>query len=285
MHANLLRLRDRFGSGPRISLRLMEATPTLEGWRFARDHGFGAVAEFGFWVKNIDQLLASGLAGAHVVLDHCAGLSDEQWKAVAACGAAVALVPRSDPHYGLGRVTPVLATNRHGIQEAISSDNEFEYGLDLFSEMRTLMTVQRGGAFAAAEAEEADSPAPYGVRDALRAATVGGALAAGLQYEIGTLVAGARADLTVLSLDRLRPVASHLGAAVAYASVDDVDTVVVDGILRKSGGELVSVDRAALVRDAEASRDRLLEQIGTSAEELRFSGQIAVQQLDSGTNP
>ena len=278
VHENLLRLRDRFGSDPRITLRLMEVTPTLEGWRFAKEHGFGAVAEFGFWVGNIDELLTSGLPGPHVVLDHCAGLSDEQWKAIAACGAAVALVPRSDPHYGLGTVTPVLATNRHGIQEAISSDNEFEYGLDLFTEMRTLMMVQRGGAFAAAQAEEADAPAPYGVRDALRAATVGGALAAGLQDEIGTLVAGARADVTVLSLDRLRPVASHIGAAVAYASVADVDTVIVDGILRKSGGELVGVDRAALVHDAEASRDRLLGQIGTSAEELRFSGQIAVQQ-------
>ena len=278
VHQNLLRLRDRFGSHSRIDLRLMEVTPTLEGWRFAKEHGFGAVAEFGFWVENVDDLLTSGLAGPHIVLDHCAGLSDEQWKAVAGCGAAVALVPRADPHYGLGAVTPVLATNRHGIQEAISSDNEFEYGLDLFTEMRTLMMVQRGGAFAAAQAQEADAPAPYGVRDALRAATVGGALAAGLQNEIGTLVPGAKADLTVMSLDRLRPVASHIGAVVAYASVADVDTVIVDGVLRKSGGELVGVDRAALVRDAEASRDRLLAQIGTSADELRFSGQLTVPQ-------
>ena len=90
-------------------------------------------------------------------------------------------------------------------------------------------------------------------------------------------MAGAKADLTVLSLERLRPVASHIGAAVAYASVADVDTVVVDGILRKSCGELVDVDRAALVRDAEASRDRLLGMIGTSAEELRFAGHVAVQ--------
>lgn len=278
VHDNLLRLRDRFGSDPRITFRLMEVAPTLEGWRFAKEHGFGVVAEFGFWVENIDELLASGLPGPDTVLDHCAGLSDEQWKAVAGCGAAVALVPRSDPHYGLGSVTPVLATNRQGIQEAISSDNEFEYGLDLFSEMRMLMMVQRAGAFAAAQAGDGDAPAPYGVRDAIRAATVGGALAAGLQYEIGTLAQGAKADLTVLSLDRLRPVASHIGAAVAYATVADVDTVVVDGILRKSGGQLVGVDRAALVRDAEASRDRLLGQIGTSAEDLRFSGQIPVQQ-------
>ena len=167
VHENLLRLRDRFESLPRLTLRLMEVGPTVDGWRFAQQHGFGAVAEFGFWTENLDELLASGLLGPHITLDHCAGLSDEQWKAVAASGAAVALVPRSDPHYGLGAVTPVLACNHHGIQEAISSDNEFEYGLDLFTEMRMLMTVQRGGAFAAADAHEPDAPTPYGVRDAL----------------------------------------------------------------------------------------------------------------------
>lgn len=274
VHANLARLSDQFGSLPRITFGLMEVVPTLSGWSFVREHGLRAVAEFGTWVENIDELLGSGLVGPQVVLNHCAGLSDQQWETVAASGAAVVLVPRSDPHYGLGSVTPVLTCNRHGIQEAISSDNEFEYGLDPFTEMRMLMATQRGGAFAAAQAEEPQAPAPYGVRDALRAATVGGSRAAGLEDQIGTLAPGSKADITVISLDGLRPIASHIGAAVAYASVADVDTVVVDGILRKSGGALVGVDSDALVRDAEASRDRLLAQIGTSAEEMRFAGRL-----------
>ena len=46
--------------------------------------------------------------------------------------------------YGLGGFSPVLQANRHGIQEGISSDNELTYGHDLFTEMRTLLTVQRG---------------------------------------------------------------------------------------------------------------------------------------------
>ena len=116
VHENLLRLRDRFGSLPRLTLRLMEVRPTLLGWRFAQQHGFGAVAEFGPWVKNMDELLASGLLGPHITLDHCAGLTEEQWKAVAASGAAVALAPRSDPHYGIGAVAPVEECNRNGIQ-------------------------------------------------------------------------------------------------------------------------------------------------------------------------
>lgn len=112
VHANLLRLRDQFGSLPRVTFGLMEVTPTLSGWGFAREHGFVAVAEFGTWVENIDELLGSGLLGPHIVLDHCVGLSGQQWDAVAASGASVVLVPRSDPHYGLGAVTPVLACNR-----------------------------------------------------------------------------------------------------------------------------------------------------------------------------
>ena len=45
-------------------------------------------------------------------------------------------------------------------------------GYDIFSEMRTLVTVQRGLSFGAEFGGEADVPARYGPRDALRAATV-----------------------------------------------------------------------------------------------------------------
>lgn len=68
------------------------------------------------------------------------------------------------------------------------------------------------------------------------------------------------------------------GRAVVQAGAS-VITLGPDGDLV---GDIVIRDdrivRAALVRDAEGSRDRLLGQIGTSAEELRFSGQIAVPQ-------
>ena len=76
VHANLLRLRGRFGSDPRITLRLMDVADA-GGLALRQGDGSGAVAEFGFWTEGIDQLLTSGLGGPHVVLDQCAGLSDE----------------------------------------------------------------------------------------------------------------------------------------------------------------------------------------------------------------
>jgi 5-methylthioadenosine/S-adenosylhomocysteine deaminase len=90
----------------------------------------------------------------------------------------------------------------------------------------------------------------------------------------GVLRPGAKADLTVFSLNRLRPIASHLGAVVSYAESQDVTAVVVDGVPRKWAGEVLGVDREELARQAEASRDRLLKQIGVDVDSLRFAGSL-----------
>lgn len=271
----LLTLREMYDDDM-IRIRLMQAFPTLDGWRFAVEHGLGVVSEIGGWVADLDTFVDSGYLGSSFTLDHCAGLSSEQWSRIADSGAAVALAPRSDPHYGLGVAAPVLEAERAGVQVALSSDNEFEYGSHIFEEMRQLMSAQRGASFSAAQAGEDDVPTPWGARDALRAATVGGALAADLADRIGVLAPGAKADLVLLSTERLRPIASELGAAVSYATARDVDTVVVDGRLRKWAGQLVGVDWAGLVQRGENSRDQLLAQVGSSAEALRFTGQLVL---------
>jgi 5-methylthioadenosine/S-adenosylhomocysteine deaminase len=76
----------------------------------------------------------------------------------------------------------------------------------------------------------------------------------------------------VFSLDRLRPIASHLGAVVSYAQSQDVSAVIVDGVPRKWAGEVLGVDRAELAAQAEVSRDRLLKEAGIDVEDLRFAG-------------
>jgi cytosine/adenosine deaminase-related metal-dependent hydrolase len=193
------------------------------------------------------------------------------WRAIADSGAAVNLVPRSDSQYGLGGFSPVLQANRHGIQEGISSDNELSYPHDLFAEMRTLLTIQRGLSFAAEYAGEPDVPPRYGVEDVLRAATVGGAINAGLRDEIGTIEVGKKADIVVIALDevttKLR--GSDIGVVVNSGSATAVDTVFVDGKVKKWGGELVGVDYDALAHQGEASRAALLERFGATTDDIR----------------
>ena len=251
---------------------MFDVTPSAESWTFAAQNGFDVVAEMGMWIADLDALLATGLMHEGHTYNHCAGLSERQWRLIADSGAAVNMVPRSDSQFGLGAFIPILQANRLGLQEGISCDNELSYGYDMFTEMRTLITVQRGLSFGAEFGGEEDVPARYGPRDALRAATVGGALNAGLTERIGSLRPGKRADVVVLDLDRVptRPFGSLVGTAVNFAGVGNVDLVFVDGVVRKCQGRLVGIDYDAIVDQAERSREDLLNQFGVSLEDIRF---------------
>jgi 5-methylthioadenosine/S-adenosylhomocysteine deaminase len=271
---DLMRLRDEHFSSPDqlLTLRMFDMTPSVESWTFANEHGFDVVAEMGMWIPDLDALLATGLMHEGHTYNHCAGLSETQWRLIAGSGAAVNMVPRSDSQFGLGAFIPILEANRHGLREGISCDNELSYGYDIFSEMRTLVTVQRGLSFGAEFAGEADVPARYGPRDALRAATAGGALNAGLADRIGSLTPGKRADVVVLDLDLVptRPFGSLAGTVVNFAGIGNVDLVFVDGVVRKCGGRLVGLDYDAVVADAERSRESLLNGFGVSLDDVRF---------------
>ena len=48
-----------------------------------------------------------------------------------------------------------------------------------------------------------------------------------------------------------------------------VDTVFIDGRVKKWGGELVEVDYAQLAREGEASRTYLLKRFGVTTDEMR----------------
>ena len=271
---DLLRLRDQYFSSTDqlLTLRMFDITPSPESWKFAADNGFDVVAEMGTWIPELDGLLATKLMHQGHTYNHCSGLSDEQWKLIADSGAAVNVVPRSDSQFGLGAFIPILQANRLGIQEGISGDNELSYGYDIFTEMRTLVTVQRGSTFAAEFAGEKDVPRRYGPRDALRAATAGGALNARLTDKIGTLTPGKKADLVVLDLDQVptKLFGSLAGTVVNFAGVANVDAVFVAGAVKKWAGKLVGLDYAALVAEAEVSRESLLNRFGVSLDDILF---------------
>jgi 5-methylthioadenosine/S-adenosylhomocysteine deaminase len=271
---DLLRLREEYfsSSAQLLTLRMFDMAPSVESWRFAAENGFDVVAEMGVWIPELDALLATGMMREGHTYNHCSGLTDEQWRRIAASGAAVNMVPRSDSQFGLGGFVPILQANRLRLQEGISCDNELSYGYDIFAEMRTLLTVQRGLAFTAQANGESDVPPLYGPRDALRAATVGGALNAGLAGDVGSLSPGRKADVIVLDLDQVptKPFGSLAGTAVSYSSAANVESVFVGGAVKKWKGTLVDLDYAAAVAAAELSRESLIGRLGLSLDEIRF---------------
>jgi cytosine/adenosine deaminase-related metal-dependent hydrolase len=93
------------------------------------------------------------------------------------------------------------------------------------------------------------------------AATVGGARSLG-RDDLGRLMPGAKADIVIIDLaraDSLRygPVRDPIKSLVECGIGDDVDTVIVDGIVRVEGGRIPGVDFAALRVRAQEAAERV----------------------------
>jgi cytosine/adenosine deaminase-related metal-dependent hydrolase len=153
-----------------------------------------------------------------------------------------------------------------GINIALGSDT---YPRDLVMQMRTASYLGKvtGKSVQAASAAEV-----------FEAATLGGARALG-RDDLGRLAPGAKADLVVVDLsgrDTLRygPVRDPIKALVECGIGDDVETVVVDGVVRMEGRRIPGVDLADLRARAQADGEAVWaglqawEPLGRTADEM-----------------
>jgi cytosine/adenosine deaminase-related metal-dependent hydrolase len=138
------------------------------------------------------RLLAdAGLLGPNVAAAHCVVVDDEEIALLAEHGASVVHCARSNALLGCG-IAPVAALRAAGVTVGLGTDSPASTpSFDIWEELRT--------ALYAARARE-QRPDALSAADALELATLGSARALGLGDEVGSLVPGKRADLTVLSL-------------------------------------------------------------------------------------
>jgi cytosine/adenosine deaminase-related metal-dependent hydrolase len=93
----------------------------------------------------------------------------------------------------------------------------------------------------------------------LRHATAEGAIAVGLGDVTGTLTPGKKADVILVRADALNmaPIHDPATQVVLCGQPRNVDTVFIDGVCRKRGGELVNVDVKQVVETAGEAVRRL----------------------------
>jgi 5-methylthioadenosine/S-adenosylhomocysteine deaminase len=95
--------------------------------------------------------------------------------------------------------------------------------------------------------------------DVLRMATRDGARLL-MHDDVGRIVPGAKADLTLVNLDNARcmPVHRPESALVYNATGPDVHTVIVDGQILLDAGRVTILDEAALLEECRQAARRLL---------------------------
>ena len=191
---------------------------------------------------------ACGLLDARLIAAHCIHLDKADIARLGAAGMTVAHAPIGNAR--AGDAAPILALEAAGARIALCTDT---MSADMFEAMRTAIATARlraGGMTAAADIDAAK---------VLGWATRSGATALGLADEIGSIEPGKKADLILLDrrAPNLAPVIDGLGVLVHGASGLNVDSVVIDGVVRLRRGRPVGFDGDAIVAEAQAVADSL----------------------------
>ncbi|MEP7100885.1 MAG: amidohydrolase family protein, partial [Burkholderiales bacterium] len=170
---------------------------------------------------------------------------------------------------------PILKMQSLGMEPSLSVDVECTLTADFFTQMRSMMNMQRmvvnqmalDPGFATNNwwpTPAAGVPAPLTTRDVLRYATINGAKALRLDKKVGSLTPGKEADIIILDAQSLNvaPLNHVPGAVVSLMDRTNVETVIVAGKVRKWKGKLLDVDLRRLRQQLEDSRDYLFSAAG-----------------------
>lgn len=209
--------------------------------RFGRDLGVMVAMHAGGPV--VRRMHDAGLLGPDVQLVHLNAVAPDDAKLLADTGTPVVVTPTVEAVMGHG-ANPYGRLVEAGVHPALGADVVINSAPDLFEPMRDTLRTAR-----LAAGSHAVPPAA----DLLAAVTTDAARAVGLADRIGSVEVGRRADL--LLLDGLPHLAGHgpvAGAVVSCLTPSNVRTVLVDGVIVKRDGHLVSHDLPQL--RAEAAR-------------------------------
>jgi len=263
---DLRRLADNWNHGDGLVRAGLFGQLNLDWWKVARSLDMRILTEFIGELAGLGPEFAeAGVLGPHNIFNHCTRIPQETWKLFADAGVNVTVNPRSDALFGFDDESfAYQQAIDHGLTPALGIDLDTAFGSDLFGEMHALFGQQRSAMRYRRFRGEQNVPAPISVEAVLKAATVNGARAAGLESQIGTLTPGKQADIIMVRTDGVAvfPVTNAIGTIVQAVERSDVETVMVAGEIRKRAGKLVDVDIAKLTADVTASRDYLLEASG-----------------------
>jgi 5-methylthioadenosine/S-adenosylhomocysteine deaminase len=236
-------------------------------WNLARELGLPitvhvAMGRLAGRFGMIKQLHDLGLLGPDTTYIHCCYFSEEEWRMVADSGGTISIAPQVEVQMGHGW-PPVMKTIEYGMRPSLSIDVVTTVPGDMFTQMRSAFGTERARVNAECWQANVDIPANMlTARDMLEMATLNGAHVAGLEDRTGSLTPGKKADVVLLDATQLNltPIHDPVCAVVLGADVSNVDTVIIDGVVRKRGGKLLA-DVAAARAGVEASRDYLVDQV------------------------
>src|SRR5438105_10014904 len=196
-----------------------------------------SLAEHG--VRPIERMQRIGVLGPGLIAVHAVHLEKREIELLGSHACSIAHCPSSNLKLGSG-FAPIEALRKAGANICIGTDGAASNNrLDMFQEMRSAALVAKA---VAGDAQAMPAHA------ALRAATLGGAQALGIDDIAGSIAPGKAADLVAVTMrgPELAPCYDPVSHLVYAAGREHVTHVWVNGELRVSERELQSAAFASL---------------------------------------
>jgi 5-methylthioadenosine/S-adenosylhomocysteine deaminase len=207
-------------------------------------------------MSPVQYLNKIGILGPDVTAAHCIFVDAGDRQILAAKHVGCVHNPSSNMMLAAG-VSPVAEMRAAGIAVGLGTDGPAgsNNDLDLMEEMDLASKL--------AKITKMD-PRAFSARAAVEMATIDGARALHMEKEIGSLEAGKKADIVLISLDEPNAVPMYnVYSQLAYSlKGSDVETVIIGGRVVMRNRKLLTVDEGAAIAKAREYRESITKSLG-----------------------
>ncbi|RBQ70440.1 hypothetical protein FVER14953_12253 [Fusarium verticillioides] len=204
--------------------------------------------------RQVEQSLANkGILGPDLVFSHGSSFTASELQAIKESDASIVGTPDTELQMGMG-FPIVFQASDQGCRTCLGIDITSNQGNDFIAQMRLALQARRP--------QENDQGFPLSIKrkteDVLRMGTLGGAEVMRMEDLIGSIAVGKKADLVLIRCDDIEniPVGDPVGSVVFHSSEKDIDTVIIDGNIKKWNGKL-TVDWERLKEEVILRADRI----------------------------
>lgn len=191
-------------------------------------------------VESIKVLSDYKLLSKDMLFSHANTITDEEISLLSAKGGFISSSPSTELQMGMG--SPVCSRPELRAFSSLGVDCHSTTSAELFGQMRLVLQSARNTY--TEKIGHAPDETNFTAQEVFNMGTIGAAKTVGMEDSLGSLKEGKLADIVIF--DGVSPAMlcgtpkDPVGAIVLHASARDVHTVIVDGIIRKSGGILLS---------------------------------------------
>ncbi|ETN37161.1 uncharacterized protein HMPREF1541_08151 [Cyphellophora europaea CBS 101466] len=197
-------------------------------------------------LQSYDLLKGPQRGGIKWVASHANGLERADLELMAKEGQYLSTTPETEAQMGLGS----LNAFEPGIKASIGVDCHANNSSSILIQARTALQLKRQETNQKV-LDRGGSPKTIRAttQEAFNLATIEGARAVGMEDDIGSLAVGKKADIVIFDYDNSVSMLcagdyDPLVAVLRHSDTKDIETVIVNGVVRKENGKLLDVEIA-----------------------------------------